>query len=436
MRKMKKYHYTDSTDMIVYEDRSKKKQKQKKQRIWVPCLCSALAASVLTAGVAGTGFYIMGTQNKADQINIAAAHEQAQQADSTGFTTLAATTESEALTVTEIAAKCGPSVVGVLNKAKVQAKKYYDPYTGRYYYYQDPTEETTETETQSSGSGIIISESGYIITNQHVVEDADEVSVILNTGEEYTATIVGEDEKTDLAVLKIEASTELTAATIGDSTQVQVGDLAVAIGNPLGQEFAGTVTAGVISAVNRTMTVNGRTYNLLQTDAAINSGNSGGALLNCYGEVIGINSVKLSSTGVEGIGFAISISEAMPIIEQLMSQGHVTRPLVGISIQETDYGLFIASVTAGSGAEAAGLQKGDMIMKADGQEVSSTDEINAIRDTKSPGDTMVFTIARDGQTLDVTVTLTEQSYDDDDEEEEQSNSSSTYTDPFSFFFGR
>ena len=219
---------------------------------------------------------------------------------------------------------------------------------------------------------------------------------------------MGKDTKTDLAVLKIDKD-GLPVATLGDSTTVQAGELAVAIGNPLGQEFAGTVTAGVVSAVNRTMTVDGKTYNLIQTDAAINPGNSGGALVNQYGEVIGINTIKLSTTGVEGIGFAIAISEAKPILEQLTQKGYVSgRPLVGISVSSSQQGLVVAGVQSGSGAEKAGLQVGDLIAKVDGTFVKSADELNKIRDQKKPGDTLTFTIMRNGEIMDVKIELTEE----------------------------
>ena len=269
-----------------------------------------------------------------------------------------------------------------------------------------------EMVEQGSGSGIIISEEGYIVTNQHVISGASEVEVVLNTGSTYTASIVGQDEKTDLAVLKIETKDNepLTAAVLGDSTDLEVGEPAVAIGNPMGMEFSGSVTAGIISAVNRTMTIENRTYNLIQTDAAINSGNSGGALINQYGEVIGINSVKLSTTGVEGMGFAIAISEAKPIINELMESGYVTgRPLVGIGIAETRYGLFITSIKEGSGAEEAGLMVNDMILSVDGEDVSSTSDINEIRDKKKPGDTLKFKILREKETMEIPVKLTEDS---------------------------
>lgn len=405
---MKKYPYTDTTDMIVYE---KKPSKQKKPKIWLACLSSALAAAVLTGGVvSGSMYYIQ--KNNTPQLTVASNTVTSQNQDNSNgnASTLAnpVSNGKKELTIPEIADKCGPSVVGVINKTTLNVQKYYNPFTGQYYYSQDPSLDG-QTVEQGSGSGIIISEDGYVVTNQHVIDGASEISVILNTGEEFSAKLVGQDTKTDLAVLKIDAgNTKLTSAVLGDSTSVEVGELAVAIGNPLGQEFSGSVTSGIISAVNRTMTVEGRTYNLLQTDAAINSGNSGGALINKYGEVIGINSIKLSKAGVEGLGFAIAISEAEPVIESLMGQGYVTRPMVGITAVATDYGLFINGVTAGSGAEAAGLQKGDMIMEVDSQAVSTVSEINNIRDTKKPGDTMKFKIARNGQTIEVDVKLSEQ----------------------------
>ena len=407
---MKKYPYTESTDLIVY---NKKEKKEKKPRLFLTAVCSALAASVFTAAVFGTGMYYINKNNTSplEAAQNSAYTQQAASSNSDSSSDSAVTTANsnkKVLTIPEIAAQVGPSVVGVINKTKVQPQRYYDPFSGRYYYSAD--ENTDEMVEQGSGSGIIISTDGYIVTNQHVIDGAQEVSIILNTGDEITAQIIGQDVKTDLAVLKIDTDKTLTAAVLGDSTSVQVGELAVAIGNPMGQEFYGSVTAGIISAVNRTMTIENRTYNLLQTDAAINSGNSGGALINQYGEVIGINSVKLSESGVEGMGFAIAISEAKPIIDDLMSNGYVTgRPLVGISVQETKYGLFVASVQENSGAADAGLQEGDLIISVDGQKVSSTAEINDLRDQKKPGDTMVFRVLRDGEQIDANVVLTESS---------------------------
>ena len=305
---MRKYPYTDSTEMIKYEPKIKKPSRLKP---FIPCIVSAVLASVITAGAVGIGGYAYLNANNQTVTTSGLAGIPS------GAPTLVTTNGGGELTVNEIAKRLGPSCVGVINKAKVQPQRFYDPFSGRYYYYQNPAE--GEMVQQGSGSGIIISQDGYIVTNQHVIADATELIVVLNSGEEHKATLVGADEKTDLAVLKINA-TGLTPAVLGDSNLAEVGDLAVAIGNPLGQELAGTVTAGVISAVNRKMTVDNRTYNLIQTDAAINPGNSGGALVNKYGQVIGINSIKMSQSGVEGIGFAIAMSEAKPIIDDLMFQ--------------------------------------------------------------------------------------------------------------------
>ena len=391
---MKRYPYTDSTDIVIY---NQKEKKQKKPKTWIACLSSAVAASLLTCTIFGVGF----SNVLKNQQNTQPA--QGQQSVSMVSTNNALT--GGEMTVSQIAAKVGPSCVGIINKAKVTPQRYYDPFSGRYYYTSDPNDESLQE--QGSGSGIIISSDGYIVTNQHVIDGANEITVILNTGEEFVAKLIGQDEKSDLAVLKID-KTDLPAATLGDSTKLEVGELAVAIGNPLGQEFAGTVTAGVISAVNRTMTVDNKVYNLVQTDAAINPGNSGGALVNKYGEVIGINTIKLSSTGVEGIGFAIAISEAKPIIDDLMNNGFVSgRPLVGISVSQTRNGLSVEQVSVGSGAEAAGIKVGDLIVKADGKAVKTSQELNEIRDKKAPNEYLKLTVIREGELLDIDVKLGE-----------------------------
>lgn len=394
-----KYPQTDSTALVMYQPKIKK---QKKPRVWLACLCSALAASVISSAAVGGGVYYIASVKQPSSVYSASAPSLE---DNLSTMSTNVFSSKNTLSVTQIAEKVGPSCVGVINKTKVSPQKYYDPFTGRYYYTSDPN--NSELVEQGSGSGIIISEDGYIVTNQHVIDGATEISVILNTGDEYVATLVGEDSKSDLAVLKID-KTGLPAATLGNSDEVKVGELAVAIGNPLGQELAGTVTAGVISAVNRTMTVDNKKYNLIQTDAAINPGNSGGALVNQHGEVIGINTIKLSSESVEGIGFAIAISEAKPIIDDLINNGYVSgRPLVGISARATRNGLSVDSVSQGSGAANAGIQAGDLIVKADGKVVTSVDALNEVRDTKKPGDSLKLTVIRNGELIEVNVILGE-----------------------------
>lgn len=392
---MKKYPYTDSTDIIIYEG---KKKKEKKSKTWLACLSSAVAASLLTGAVfsAGAWKYLKPNEEK---------NNTSITLNSGDVSNLSTDRSSGELSIPEIAKKVGPSCVGVINKTKVTPQRYYDPFTGRYYYTSDPN--SNELQEQGSGSGIIIRDDGYIVTNQHVIDGATAITVILNTGDEYDAKLIGSDSKSDLAVLKIE-KTGLPAATLGDSDQLQVGELAVAIGNPLGQELEGSVTHGIISAVNRKMTVDNKVYNLVQTDAAINPGNSGGALVNKYGEVIGINTIKLSSTEVEGIGFAIAISEAKPIIEDLINNGYVSgRPLVGISVSTNRNGLTVEQIAQGSGAEKAGIKVGDLIVKADGKSIKTSAELNEIRDKKAPNDTLTLTVIRDGEVMDIDVVLGE-----------------------------
>ena len=405
---MKQYPYNDTTDIIVYDNDKENGKKKKEPKTWVVAVSSALAASIFTVAI---GFGVQSMHKDVPLLDTTTAGSTVSSTETTtdGAVT-AAYSNKTVLTVPEIASKVGPSVVGVINKTTVTSSQYWDPWSGRYYYDSDPTTEG-ETVEQGSGSGIIISEDGYVVTNQHVIDGATAVDVVLNTGDIYSATVVGQDAKTDLAVLKIDpGEVKLTAAVLGDSTTVEAGELAVAIGNSMGMEFSGSVTAGIVTAVNRSMTIEGRTYNLFQTDAAINSGNSGGALINQYGEVIGINSVKLSTTGVEGMGFAIAISEAKPIINDLMQSGYVTgRPLVGIGITETRYGLFISSIQEGSGAEEAGLQVNDMILEVEGQKVSSASQVNEIRHGKKPGEYLKFKILRDSNTMEISVKLTEES---------------------------
>lgn len=285
-----------------------------------------------------------------------------------------------------------------------------------------------QTSTASaSGSGIIISEDGYILTNNHIVStsssesyyevsEATKLTVTLfNDDTEYEAKIIGTDEQTDLAVIKIE-KTGLSKAEFADSDNIKVGEFAMAVGNPLGMQSS--ITCGVISAVNREVTdTEGKKYNLIQTDAAINSGNSGGALINSDGKVIGINTLKLSGTGVEGIGFAIPINSATDVINQLKDHQKVLRPYIGITGINLDeqtakrykleVGVYIKSIEDFSPAEKAGLKAGDVIVKAEGKSITTMDELNEIKNSHQIGDTITLTVNRNGSDKDITVTLEE-----------------------------
>ena len=292
---------------------------------------------------------------------------------------------------------------------------------------------TPQTSTATAtGSGIIISEDGYILTNNHVVDtsssnsysyydisDATSVKVKLNSvtyGNDSTfdAKIVGKDSQTDLAVLKID-KTGLTAAEFGDSDQAVVGEFVMAVGSPLGLDT--TVTQGIVSAVNREVESDGTKYTCIQTDAAINSGNSGGALVNSEGKVIGINTLKLSGNGVEGIGFAIPINSTLDVTDQLINHNKVLRPYIGISGINLDestakkynltVGVYVKTVQNFSPAEKAGLQSGDVIVKADDKDITTMDELNDIKNSHKIGDTMKLKINRNGEEKEVTLTLEE-----------------------------
>ena len=288
---------------------------------------------------------------------------------------------------------------------------------------------STTSEASASGSGIIISEDGYIVTNSHVVSsesqsiyyelsEAKSVKVkLFNDETQYDATIVGKDAQTDLAVLKIE-KTGLTAAEFADSDSVKVGEFAMAVGNPL--DLGTTITCGVVSALNRKVQDSEKStaYTCIQTDAAINSGNSGGALVNSQGQVIGINTLKVSSTGVEGIGFAIPINSTTDVISQLKTYKKVKRPYIGISGRDLDeatakkynlvQGVYVGGVEEFSAAEKAGLKIGDVIIEVDGKKVTNMNELNEIKNSHSIGDTIKLKIYRNGSEKEITLTLGEQ----------------------------
>ena len=303
-----------------------------------------------------------------------------------------------------VAEKTLPSVVGI--KVTYQISSIFGSSTG-----------------EATGSGIILSEDGYIVTNNHVVasesssyyaiQEATGIQVKLyNDNTYYDAKIIGTDEYTDLAVLKIEKN-GLTPATLGDSSVVKIGEFVMAVGNPLGMDYS--VTTGVVSAIEREVQTDGNTYTAIQTDAAINSGNSGGALVNSSGEVIGINTLKLAGTGIEGVGFAIPISSTTSIISQLIENKTVVRPYIGISgsaIDEYDakrynlpQGVYVESVGENSPASKAGLKQADIITKIEGKEVSTVDQLNRIKNTYGIGDTVKLTVSRGSEELEVSVVL-------------------------------
>lgn len=309
--------------------------------------------------------------------------------------------EGKEKTTQEIAATVGPAVVGIENMGKA----------GFYGVYGSEV-------TMGSGSGVVMTQDGYIVTNYHVVEGSSKLKVTMSTGDEYDAKVVGADEDSDLAVIKIDAK-DLVAVTFGDSAAVTVGDKAIAIGNPLGKELMGTVTQGIISAVNRTVQIDNKTMTLLQTDAAINSGNSGGALINAYGEVIGINSAKMAASGVEGLGFSIPSNTVLDVVHDLIDYGYVRGKLTigigGTNITEKmamyydlPMGFYVQEVYEGTGAAQAGIKPGDIIIKCDGKVVQNIDDINELKKKHKVGETMVMEIVRNEQKVTVKVVLQEE----------------------------
>jgi len=316
-------------------------------------------------------------------------------------------TEDYAKTSSAVAEKVLPSVVGIKIKYKI-------------------TSFFGTSTAEGAGSGIILTEDGYILTNNHVIssessssfyaiqEASDIIVKLYNDDTEYKATVVGTDSYTDLAVLKIEKD-GLTPAVLGNSDNLKVGEFVFAIGNPLGLDYS--VTSGIVSALNREVASEGTTYYAIQTDAAINTGNSGGALVNIKGEVVGINTLKFAGSGVEGVGFAIPISSTTAVVEQLIDHNSVIRPYIGItgsSISDEDAskyslpkGVYVESVEKDSPADKAGLVKGDIITKIEGKNVSSINELNRIKYTYNIGDTVKLTVYKDGSEREVNIKLVE-----------------------------
>ena len=299
---------------------------------------------------------------------------------------------------------------------------------------------STTAEGTGSGSGVIMSKDGYIITNNHVVDGAQSVSVQLSDSTSLDAEIIGTDEQTDLAVIKVTPTSDLTAAEFGDSDELEPGEYAYAIGSPGGVQFANTITGGRISAINRDLTVNDRVMTLIQTDASINNGNSGGALINKYGQVVGITSAKLSgnafgSATVEGMGFAIPINTAKDIVDELIQNGYVSgRPSIGITGQNVESadgkvsGVQVYSIDSRAKAASEGLQVGDVITAVDGTPTPDMDKVNELKQDKKAGDKLTLSVYRisTGKTLNITITLTDShdlEGDDPNAQTQQSQSS-------------
>lgn len=432
--------FGENGNMNEFSYKPQKPRKTIGKKILTGVIAVLCVAAIGTTSIAGytliTGKNLIGTSDNSSSVTskgnkVNASSTSVDRSNLPTLEQLAA--PSDAMSIPDIVKKVSPSVVGI---------------------------SCILDEGTATGSGIIMSEDGYIITNAHVVSGAKSISVVLpnsysdsskksdssksssssdsETDENLTcnAELVGKDTQTDIAVLKID-KTGLTAAEIGKSNDLQVGEISIVIGNPLGLSLANSVTAGIISAKDRTLTVEDRTMNLIQTDASINNGNSGGPLINAYGQVVGITSAKVSSSVGEGLGFAIPIDEAIPIIKDLMENGYVTgRPSLGISGYDVTsamasyyripQGFMVSSVTKGSGADKAGIQANDIIIGINDTVITSISQLNDVKNKCKVGDTVTLTICRNNKKSEVKVKLgestnTETESSSDDTQNNQQN---------------
>lgn len=363
-----------------------KRAKRVIQLTWGKLTAIIACCLVLSIGCGIGGAYLIARTNQSSVI-----YQDTSKIVSTG--------SQDSSTIKSVVDQCANSVVEIQTESVTNGSNPFQQYV-----------------SSGAGSGVILTQDGYIVTNHHVIEGANSITVRTRSGDEYNASLVGSDEQSDLAVLKIDA-TGLTPAVLGDSTTLEVGDLAIAIGNPLG-ELGGSVTSGIISALDREMTIDGQTMTLLQTDAAVNPGNSGGGLFNANGDLIGIVNAKSSGENVEGIGFAIPISTATDIIDELIANGEVTsRPTLGVSLYNVEdemtasqlgvdsTGVYIVQIVDGGAADNAGLRSGDRILSVDGSEVSSASDVRAALNKHKIGESISITVERNGQTQDFDVAL-------------------------------
>ena len=369
-------------------------------------IARSVVALVLAGAMGFAGGYV-GAQVGGTKVVIQQVAPSVSSGSSSGSDgSVTAVSSTGSLTTEQVADLVSPSVVVITTEQVV--------YSQWSWYGQNQVE-------SGAGSGVIISSDGYILTCAHVVDGASTITVTIGDTD-YNATLVGEDTSSDIAVIKIDA-TGLTPATVGNSDDLKVGQSVMAVGNPLG-ELGGTVTGGMISALNRSVTIQGtsstNTMSLIQMDASVSPGNSGGGLFNMNGELIGIVNAKSSSSDAEGLGFAIPINDAIKVSQELLENGYVTgRPYLGITYLAVEdaqtaaqlgvnaYGVYIVDVTKGGPAEKAGLKSGDRIISVDGSEIAGRDDLGTLMQQHSAGDTLSITVAREGQMQTVTVTLGE-----------------------------
>ncbi|MDD6310918.1 MAG: trypsin-like peptidase domain-containing protein [Firmicutes bacterium] len=386
-------------EVKINKVKKKPHKKSKPVQFTRKSLALMIAICMLLCGCCGFGGVMLGSSMAGGPAAAPTSSTSSNGIHTTGYTLESAT--GSPLTVKEITSKCQPSVVEIKTES-VASDSWMQQYV-----------------TQGAGSGVIISDDGYIMTNNHVIDDANNITVTTIDGKEYEAKLVGTDQLGDVAVIKIDAK-GLTPATYGNSDELEVGDLAVAIGNPLG-ELGGTVTAGIISATDRELSIDGKTLHLLQTDSSINPGNSGGGLFNGEGQFIGLVVAKSSGSDVEGLGFAIPINTAAEKAQQLKTKGYVSgQPWTGMKYtegqsQSSMFGMFggnsgssvyIAEVVSNE-AKLAGFKEGDMVFAVDDKQITSFEDLSSTITSHKVGDTLKFTVVRDGNTMDLHLKLQE-----------------------------
>lgn len=423
--------------MSEEQDKQRNTRKKENNRLLTKAAIIGVVAGLLGGGIAYGGLSAANLNSNASSSTASSSSsdtgETGSVTTSSSGTTKVNKSTTTSGTMTSAYKKVQNAVVSVLNyKYTSSSSSSSDIYSMFGYGDSDSSGSSSSKKSltlYSEGSGVIYTTAngkGYIVTNNHVISGAAKVKVILASGKTIAAKVVGKDLTSDLAVLSIDSKYVTQTASFGDSSSLQSGQTVIAIGSPEGSEYASTVTQGIISSPSRTITYNSNQMTVIQTDAAINSGNSGGALVNSDGQVIGINSMKLSSSSsgdsVEGMGFAIPSNEVVTIVNQLVKKGKITRPQLGIKVaaiaELNSYykkqlgistslkkGLYVASVTSGSAAASAGIKKGDVITAADGKTVNDVATLHSILYSHNVGDKVKITVNRNGKTMTFTVTL-------------------------------
>lgn len=425
--------------MSEEQDKQRNTRKKENNRLLTKAAIIGVVAGLLGGGIAYGGLSAANLNSSTSSSTASSSSsntgENGSVTTSSSGTTKVNKSTTTSGTMTSAYKKVQNAVVSVLNyKYTSSSSSSSDIYSMFGYGDSDSSDSGSSSSKKSltlysEGSGVIYTTAngkGYIVTNNHVISGAAKVKVILASGQTIAAKVVGKDSTSDLAVLSIDSKYVTQTASFGDSSSLQSGQTVIAIGSPEGSEYASTVTQGIISSPSRTITYNSNQMTVIQTDAAINSGNSGGALVNSDGQVIGINSMKLSSSSsgdsVEGMGFAIPSNEVVTIVNQLVKKGKITRPQLGIKVaaiaELNSYykkqlgistslkkGLYVASVTSGSAAASAGIKKGDVITAADGKTVNDVATLHSILYSHNVGDKVKITVNRNGKTMTFTVTL-------------------------------